>query len=366
MPKRSFPPRDAEPTRPDPTPPPTEPAVEPPTWVANPYLTVVPTVETSPAPAPVVTSLTSPDPGASAPAPAAASRPAASGWRRALRAVGGSLRTPASGRQDERRIELARRARRQLAGTHQVAVVSLKGGVGKTTTTALLGLALAEHREDRIIALDSSPVGGTLGERLVDGPELGVRDLLDDFEQVGTRHELHRYTGLVGRLRVLASDQDLARNVALNSVEYEKICLLLRRHYDVIITDGATGMVHPAMAGTLAFADSIVVVGSLTVDGAGRASKTLDWLIAHGYRNAAARAVLVLDGDRASGEVDADRLHAHFAARCRAVVEIPHDPHLAQGGRIDTSALSPTTRDATLELAALIADEFDAVTAGRG
>jgi MinD-like ATPase involved in chromosome partitioning or flagellar assembly len=296
----------------------------------------------------------------------ASGRQAVSGWRRALLAVGGSFRTPASGRQAERRDELVRRAQRQSPGTHQVAVVSLKGGVGKTTTTALLGLALAEHRDDRVIALDSSPAGGTLAERLVGASDVGVRDLLDDFEEVRTWQDVHRYTGLVGRLGVLGSDQDLARNVALNSVEYEKICLLLRRYYNVIITDGATGMVHPAMAGTLAFADSIVVVGSLTVDGAGRASKTLDWLIAHGYPGAAARAVLVLDGDRASGDVDADRLHAHFAARCRAVVEIPHDPHLAQGGRIETSALSVSTQDAALELAALIADEFGVVAAGRG
>ena len=74
----------------------------------------------------------------------------------------------------------------------------------------------------------------------------------------------------------------------------------------------------------------------------------------------------MLDGDRASDDIDAARLHAHFAARCRAVVEIPHDPHLAQGGLIEPAALLPGTRDAVLELAALVADEFGLVTAGRG
>ena len=106
-------------------------------------------------------------------------------------------------------------------------------------------------------------------------------------------------------------------------------------------------------------AHSVVVVGSLTVDGAGRAGRTLDWLVAHGYRDAAARAVLVLDGDRASADVDADpacaRISPPDAGRC---VELPHDPHLAQGGRIDAAALAPGTRDAALELAALVADEF--------
>ena len=32
---------------------------------------------------------------------------------------------------------------------------------------------------------------------------------------------------------------------------------------------------------------------------------------------------------------DGERLVAHFAARCRAVVQVPRDPHLATGGRIE-------------------------------
>jgi MinD-like ATPase involved in chromosome partitioning or flagellar assembly len=249
-----------------------------------------------------------------------------------------------------------------LPGYHQLAVVSLKGGVGKTTVAALLGLALAEYRSDRVVALDSSPAGGTLADRLVDTPPAGIRDLIDRLEEVRTLADIERYTGVVDGLHVLASDQDLARNVALNSVEYERVCLLLQRHFPIIVTDASTG---PALPGALAMAHSVVVVGSLTVDGAGRADRTLDWLVAHGYRDAAARAVLVLDGDRASAGVDAPRLRAHFAARCRAVVELPHDPHLAQGGRIDAAALSPGARDAALELAALVADEFGMVSVGR-
>ena len=241
-------------------------------------------------------------------------------------------------------------------------MVSLKGGVGKTTVAALLGLSLAEHRGERVIAVDSSPAGGTLADRLVDGPPAGIRDLVDRLDQVRTLVDTRRYTGVVGGLHVLASDQDLSRNVALNSLEYERVCLLLQRHFPIIVTDASTG---PALPAALALAHSVVVVGSLTVDGAGRANKTLDWLVAHGYRDAAARAVLVLDGDRASTEVDAPGLRAHFASRCRAVVELPHDPHLALGGRIDAAALAPGTREAALELAALVADEFGMVTVGR-
>ena len=136
------------------------------------------------------------------------------------------------------------------------------------------------------------------------------------------------------------------------------MCALLSRFYNVVVTDSGTGMVHSAMDGTLALANSLVVVGSHTVDGASRAGKTLDWLTAHGHHELVERAVVVLSRDRTSSEVDGERLVAHFAARCRAVVVVPRDPHLAAGGRIELAALRPATSDAFLELAALVADDF--------
>ena len=45
-------------------------------------------------------------------------------------------------------------------GHHRVAVVSLKGGVGKTTTTVGLGAMLASLRGDRVIAVDANPDRG--------------------------------------------------------------------------------------------------------------------------------------------------------------------------------------------------------------
>jgi MinD-like ATPase involved in chromosome partitioning or flagellar assembly len=94
------------------------------------------------------------------------------------------------------------------------------------------------------------------------------------------------------------------------------------------------------------------------VDGASRASKTLDWLVAHGHAARVANAVVVLSCDRVSKEVDRARVRGHFEARCRAVVEVPFDPHLATGGRIELGRLRRPTLDAFLALAALLADGF--------
>ena len=282
-----------------------------------------------------------------------------SGWRRALFELTGGRVNPGPGEAEEARTALLARIRSPLAGAHRVAVTSVKGGVGKTTVAACLGLGLSEHRGDRAVVLDANPDAGTLADRLTGDARITVRELLDDLDRVTTWTDVSRYTSLAGRLQVLASEQDPASGDAFRRDEYERICDLLGRFFNIIITDSGTGLVHSAMEGTLARADSIVVVGAPTVDGAGRASKTLDWLVAHGHAELAADAVVVLSCDRRSAEVDAERIRDHFRSRVRGVVEIPHDPHLATGGRIDPARLRPATTDAFLELGATVADAFD-------
>lgn len=283
-----------------------------------------------------------------------------SGWRRLLYVSSGGSINPGVGPTERRRLDRVYRIRHPLPRPHHVAVTSTKGGVGKTTVSAALGLMLSEHRGDRVVALDANRDPGTLADRLTGETEVTVRDLINNLEGVRALPDVARYTSLVGRLQVLASEQDPVMSAAFNRAEYERVCAVLNRFYNIVITDSGTGLLHSAMAGTLALTDCLVVVGSLTLDAASRASKTLDWLVAHGHRDTVARAVVVLSQDRASKQVDADRLRAHFSARCRAVVEVPYDPHLATGGRIELGGLRPATSDAFLELAALVADEFGA------
>ena len=110
------------------------------------------------------------------------------GWRRAIFEVtGGLVRAPESAA-ERRRSELAARARTPVCGGHhRVAVLSLKGGVGKTTTTVGLGATLASLRGDRVIAVDANPDRGTLSDKLRLETSATVRDLLNE------RHQIHRY-----------------------------------------------------------------------------------------------------------------------------------------------------------------------------
>ena len=145
---------------------------------------------------------------------------------------------------------------------------------------------------------------------------------------------------------------------AFNRAEYEAVRRVLLRFYNIIITDSGTGVVHSAMGGALAGTTTLVIAGAPTVDGASRASKTLDWLDAHGYSHLVENAVVALSCDRHSRDVKRESLVNHFATRCRAVVEIPPDPHLAVGGVISLDLLRRSTRDAFLQLAALVAEQF--------
>jgi len=158
---------------------------------------------------------------------------------------------------------------------------------------------------------------------------------------------------------VLAGDQDPATGDSFRRDEYERVCDTLTRFFNIVITDSGTGLVHDAMRGVLTRADRLIVVGSPTVDGASRASKTLDWLLAHGHERLADDAVVVLSGDRSSAKINYLQLRSHFRRRSQHVIEVPGDPHLYTGGIIDLNLLQPATRDAYLELAAVIADGFE-------
>jgi MinD-like ATPase involved in chromosome partitioning or flagellar assembly len=285
-----------------------------------------------------------------------------SGWRRALYQVtGGLVRAPQS-TADRRRKDLVQRARTPVAGGHRrVAVLSLKGGVGKTTTTVGLGSTLASLRGDRVIAVDANPDRGTLSDKLRLETAATVRDLLNEEDQIRRYADVRAYTTQSqSGLEVLASDRDPTVSVAFSDQDYVDVARVLEHYYSVSITDCGTGLLHSAMAGVLRLADQIVLVSSPSVDGARSASATLDWLAAHDYGDLVRGAVVVLSAirPRSKSAVDLARLEQHFAARCRAVVRIPYDAHLEEGAEVDLTQLSRATADAYLVLAAEVGDGF--------
>jgi MinD-like ATPase involved in chromosome partitioning or flagellar assembly len=287
-------------------------------------------------------------------------RPPQSGWRRAVYKVSGHAVNMGESPADIHRRDLIARINQPLRGCYKIAMLSLKGGVGKTTTTTTLGSTFASLRGDRVIAVDANPDRGTLSQKIPLETTATVRHLLRDASRITRYSDVRAYTSQgPSRLEVLASEQDPAVSEAFSEDDYRRTIDLLEHFYNIVLTDCGTGLMHSAMKGVLDIADSLVIVSSGSVDGARSASATLDWLDAHGYHDLVARSVAVINSVRPkSGAVDLDRLAEHFGSRCRAVCRIPFDPHLEEGAEIELERLAGPTRTALLELGATVADDF--------
>lgn len=284
------------------------------------------------------------------------------GWRKALYTLSGRSVNLGNGAKEQHLVELTRQINQPLQGCYKVAVLSLKGGVGKTTTTATLGSMFGSIRGDRVVAVDANPDRGTLSQKIPLETPATVRNLLRDENSIEKYSDVRGYTSQNRhRLEVLASDSDPAVSEAFSGGDYTRTVDMLEKFYSIVLTDCGTGLMHSAMQAILEGADSLIVVSSGSVDGARSASATLDWLDAHGYSRLVATSVAVINAVRPrSGKVDLPRVVEHFEQRCRAVKLIPFDPHLEEGAEIDLDRLRPGTREAVLELAAVVAQDFPA------
>jgi MinD-like ATPase involved in chromosome partitioning or flagellar assembly len=284
----------------------------------------------------------------------------AGGWRRLVWLLTGRKIIPAeSAAEVERRTLMAKAQTPVARGHHRIAVMSLKGGVGKTTTTAALGNTLASLRGDRVIAIDANPDRGTLGIKVKSETAATIRTLLAEAANIVRYADARAFTSQSpARLEVLASDTDPAVSEAFDAEDYRTVAGLIERFYSICITDCGTGLLHGAMGATLELADQIVLVSLPAVDGASSAAATLDWLTAHGHGDLVKNAIVVLNAVEAKSDVDVALLERHFSSRCRTVIRVPFDPHLKEGAEVDLIRLKPATRAAYLRLAAAAGEAF--------
>ena len=238
-------------------------------------------------------------------------------------------------------------------GSKFIPVLTRKGGVGKTTISTLLGMALAQVREDRVIAIDANPDRGTLAERVSKSTRFTVRDVVNRAAAIDGFSE---FSNMVSRdetrLDVLASDSDPMLSEAFDEGDYNVVADMAARYYSIVITDCGTGIVHSVMRPTLQRANALVIISGGSVDEARLASETLTWLEANGYGELVRNSVVALNtATQATQLVKLDEIEQHFRTRVRSVIRIPYDPALAAGSVIKFNELKKPTRDAARELA---------------
>ncbi|RWZ52043.1 MinD/ParA family protein [Labedella phragmitis] len=284
-------------------------------------------------------------------------------WQKLLYDVSGHRIRAKDSRAARERNALTARIAKPLSGSARfVPVLTRKGGVGKTTVTTLLGMALADARDDRVIAIDANPDRGTLAERIARRNDHTVRDLVRTASAVTGYTE---FSNLVSRdatrLDVLASDTDPHLSQAFDEDDYDIVARLASQYYSIVLTDCGTGIVHSVMGATLRHADSLVIVSGTSVDEARSAAETVSWLEANGYPELAASAVVVINSTApGTPAVRLDEIEKHFESRVRSIVRVPFDPQLATGAAISFADLRPDTRKAARELSALVVEGLPA------
>ncbi len=289
----------------------------------------------------------------------AQAEPPPSGWRRAVFLLTRGLVNLGPSAADVQRRELVARVKSPVVGCRRIAVVSRKGGVGKTTTTLMLGHTFASLRGDRVIALDGNPDAGSLAYRVRRETTNTITGLLAHRADIQRYADIRAFTSQAAtRLEVVAADDDPRITDALVEQDFHTAVALLEVHYNLVCLDTGTGVLESAAKGILQLADQIVVVTAPSLDSARTASSTLDWLDRNGHAGLVSGAVAVVNAVRPRSQLELDRMVEHFGQRCRAVVRVPWDPHLEAGAESSLERLREPTRHAYLQLAAAVADGF--------
>jgi MinD-like ATPase involved in chromosome partitioning or flagellar assembly len=245
-------------------------------------------------------------------------------------------------------------SRPRLRRCATVAIVSPKGGVGKTTLTALLGTLLADLRRDHIVAVDANPDFGSLGRVLAPAQPWFVDDILQLIDQPDlSLSALDAHLGrAVHGLLVVPSPTDPARMQRLDQDAYGHVIERLKSYSGLVLLDCGTGLHEPAARAAIDACDQVLLV----TDGEPATAS----LVAEAARllRAADRPVTVVVNKmpRRRPQLDVRRLAAAIP-EARGLVVVPAEPAAASAlgmGRFDWRDAPVTWQTALRELAVVV------------
>lgn len=249
-------------------------------------------------------------------------------------------------------IELER-LRIPIRSPRRIAVVGLKGGVGKTTLSVLIAGLYSQVRGEPVLLLDADPTFGSLLLRSGVAPTHSARDLAGR----GDPGDLSILTPYLGRSAngtwVLPSGLDPGESASFDAATFVATMDVVHRHFPITVTDCGAGLSGGLMRQLLGGTHTLVFATSPSVDGLTSTYAGLRWIAERGFGALVADSFVAITAVRRRGTpVDMTAAAQRFQGLCRGVLTIPDDPHLRAGGRIDHSDLSEQTRGAVLHLAA--------------
>ncbi len=291
--------------------------------------------------------------------------PATMGWQATVRRLTAGLVSPRPSEFELAHRSAIERVQRSLRGPRTVVVINPKGGAHKTTATLLLAATFGTHRGGSTLAWDNNETRGTLGWRAQPARHQNTAvDLLRDLDRFNDVRnarvgDLDNYTRLQGSTQfdVLASDEDAAASSTIDAAAFNELHATLSRFYRVIVVDTGNNMRASNWEAAVAVADQLVIVSTVREDTAASAAWLVDGLTEKGHEAKVRQAVTVLASPAKVADPQLhDRLHSHFNSLTRAVLDVPHDPALVDGGTLNFDALSSETREAWLQVTATVAD----------
>lgn len=291
--------------------------------------------------------------------------PATMGWQAVVRRLTAGLVSPRPSEFELAHRSAIERVQRSLRGPRTVVVINPKGGAHKTTATLLLAATFGTHRGGSTLAWDNNETRGTLGWRAQPARHQNTAvDLLRDLDRFNDVRnarvgDLDNYTRLQGSTQfdVLASDEDAAASSTIDAAAFNELHATLSRFYRVIVVDTGNNMRASNWEAAVAAADQLVIVSTVREDTAASAAWLVDGLTEKGHEAKVRQAVTVLASPAKVADPQLhDRLHSHFNSLTRAVLDVPHDPALVDGGTLNFDALGAETREAWLQVTATVAD----------
>jgi len=275
------------------------------------------------------------------------------------------VRVALTSRAEREEADLERRLRAQLCGVTRpniVAVVSPKGGVGKTTCTFLLGNLLAASLRLSAVAVDANPDHGTLRLLAPDGvrADRTLADAIDDMDRIDSAAKLRPYVStLPSGLHLMGAPADPRVMKRMTPELYGGLTAFLCRFYDVVLLDLGTGLTDDLTEFAIQRADQTVVINTpewVTT------SVVLDALRYLGGERGNEHLTVVLNKAPLNAAGDRQRIEAEFRRQqVERRVVLPEDERLKtmlDSGTYTLEGLDRHTRISIKELGLAVAGQL--------